>query len=80
MSTTLVLLLLAGAGLAIYYLVNRVTDMGGTSDRPAEEIADQVWAETDAYRGSRSPDDPPWDGQKRIAPPISDGGGGSPVS
>ncbi|MGH8948899.1 MAG: hypothetical protein ACRDXF_08580 [Acidimicrobiia bacterium] len=76
MSALLWFLLLAGGVTAIYYLLKRVTEMGGASDRTATDIVDQVRAETDAYRGSRSPGDPPWDGQRRIAPPISDGSGG----
>jgi hypothetical protein len=63
--------------IVIPYLLNRVSEMGGTSESTATEIVDQVRAETDAYRGSRTPDDRPWDGQNRIAPPISDGSGGA---
>jgi len=77
-STLIWLLIVVAVGvIVILYLINRVSEMGGTSDRTATEIADQVRAEADAYRGSRTPDDRPWDGQNRIAPPVSDGSGGA---
>jgi hypothetical protein len=59
---------------AVYFLLSRITSEGGTSDRDATAIANQVLGEADAYRGSRSPDDSPLDGQIRIAPPTQDGG------
>jgi hypothetical protein len=66
-------LLLAGGAFATYYLLSRLTAQGGGhSSRVATAIVDQVLGDADAYRGSRT-DDPPWDGQNRIAPPISDG-------
>jgi hypothetical protein len=72
------LLIVVAVGVVVIpHLLNRVTDMGGTSDRTATDIVDQVRAQADAYRGSRAPDDRPWDGQNRIAPPISDGSGGA---
>ena len=78
MSTLIWLLVVVAVGvIVIPYLINRVSEMGGTSDRTATEIADQVRAEADAYRGSRTPDDRSWDGQNRIAPPVSDGSGGA---
>ena len=60
---------------AVYLLLKRITAEGGTSDRDATAIANQVLGEADAYRGSRSADDPALDGQIRIAPPTQDGGG-----
>jgi len=77
-SALLWLLVVVAIGVfVIPYLLDRVSAKGGASDRTATDIADQVRAETDAYRGSRNPDDRPWDGQNRIAPPISDGSGGA---
>ena len=61
---------------AVYVLLIRVTSEGGASDRDASAIANQVLGEADAYRGSRSADDPPLDGQVRLAPPTQDGGFG----
>ena len=59
---------------AIRWLLTRIAAQGGTSDRDAAAMVDQILAEADAFRGSRSPDDRPWDGQKRMAPPTQDGG------
>lgn len=60
---------------AIRWLLLRITAQGGTSDRDAAATVEQIMAETDAFRGSRSPGDRPWDGQKRMAPPTQEGGG-----
>jgi hypothetical protein len=77
-SALLWLLVVVAVGMIVIpYLLDRVSEMGGMSDRTATDIAEQVRAETDAYRGSRNADDRPWDGQNRIAPPISDGSGGA---
>jgi hypothetical protein len=76
MSAALWIFLLASGVVAIIRLLDRLTAMGGNSDRPATEVFDQVRGEVDVYRGSRTPDDRPWDGRNRIAPPISDGTGG----
>ena len=77
METTLLLLFGAAALAALpllYLLLVRITQRGGTSDRDATLIANQVLGEADAYRGSRSADDPALDGQVRIAPPTQDSG------
>jgi hypothetical protein len=58
---------------AVYRLLTWITARGGTSRRDATEIANQVLAEADIFRGSRSADDPEWDGQNRLARPISEG-------
>jgi hypothetical protein len=60
---------------AIRSLLTRITAQGGTSDRDPAATVNQILAEADAFRGSRSPDDRPWDGQKRMASPTQDGGG-----
>jgi hypothetical protein len=60
---------------AVYSLLARISAQGGASDRDAASTASQILGETDAFRGSRSPDDPPWDGQHRMASPTQDGGG-----
>lgn len=61
-------------GLAVAYrLLTWITARGGTSKRDATEIANQVLAEADIFRGSRSADDPEWDGRLRLAKPISEG-------
>jgi hypothetical protein len=61
--------------IAIRWLLLRIAAQGGTSDSDAAATVDQILAESDAFRGSRSPGDRPWDGQKRMAPPTQDGGG-----
>ncbi len=60
----------------IYRLLMGVTAQGGASDQDAAATANQILGESDAFRGSRSPDDPPWDGHNRLAPPTQDGGAG----
>lgn len=60
----------------IYRLLMGVTAQGGASDRDAAATADQILGEADAFRGSRSSDDAPWDGHNRLAPPTQDGGAG----
>jgi hypothetical protein len=72
-SLLLWVLLLAGGVSAIYILLTKVTAQGGNSTRDATEVVELVLGEANAYRGSRSPDDPPLDGENRIAPPITDG-------
>jgi len=61
----------------IAYLLMRITDLGGASDRDASETASLILGEADVYRGSRTRDDPPLDGNNRIAPPTQDGGAGA---
>lgn len=56
------------------YLLMRITDQGGASNRDAAETANLILGEADAYRGSRSAEDSPLDGHNRIAPPTQDGG------
>lgn len=60
----------------VAYLLMQITAKGGASDRDATETASLFLGEADAYRGSRSANDPPLDGHNRIAPPTQDGGGG----
>lgn len=69
------LALIAAAG-AAYFLLARVTAEGGAIESDAAEIASQILAEADGYRGSRSAEDPPWDGKTRLAPPTTPGGEG----
>jgi hypothetical protein len=68
------LALLIASGVAIYLLLFRISGKGGESNVDALDTANQILAETDAFRGSRSPGDRPWDGMKRMAPPTQDGG------
>ena len=63
----------------IYRLLIGVTAQGGASDQDAAATANQILGEADAFRGSRSPDDPPWDGHNRLAPPTQDGGAGGAI-
>ncbi|MGH8872239.1 MAG: hypothetical protein ACRDWS_09710 [Acidimicrobiia bacterium] len=63
------------AVLATYRLLARITAQGGTSDQDATHIANQVLSQAKAFRGSRSADDPPWDGHNRLAKPTLDSGG-----
>ena len=58
---------------AVYLLLARITARGGTSHQDPSAVTDQVLAETDAFRGSRSANDPKWDGQNRLAEPTSEG-------
>jgi hypothetical protein len=82
MSGPLVLVVIVAVVLVlvvIYRLLMGVTAQGGTSDRDAAATANQILGEADAFRGSRSSDDPPWDGHNRLAPPTQDGGAGGAV-
>ena len=74
MSWYLIAGLVAVGAVVIYMLLQQVTARGGTSDRDATDTANQVMGEANAFRGRRRADDPPWDGQKRMAPPTQDGG------
>ncbi|HVR79649.1 MAG TPA: hypothetical protein VMS99_14805 [Acidimicrobiia bacterium] len=58
----------------IYRLLMGVTAQGGASDQDAAATANQILGEADAFRGSRSSDDPAWDGHNRLAPPTQEGG------
>jgi hypothetical protein len=60
---------------AIRFLLQRITAAGGTSDRGAVATSNLILGEANAFRGSRSEDDPPWDGHNRLAPPTVDGHG-----
>lgn len=67
------LVLVAGVGW-IYVLLTRVTTQGGAVDGDPTELAAQIMAEADAFRGSGSRESPPWDGVNRLGPPTQDGG------
>jgi len=60
---------------AIRWLLARISAAGGTSDRDAVVTTNQILGAANAFRGSRSHDDPPWDGHNRLAPPTQDGSG-----
>lgn len=60
---------------SIRWLLARITGQGGTSDRDAVVTTNMILGEANAFRGSRSEDDPPWDGHNRLAPPTVDGHG-----
>jgi hypothetical protein len=68
---------LIGAGFAVYFLLVRVTAKGGEVQGDASEMAGQILAEADGFRGSRSEGSTPWDGHNRLAPPTQDSGAGS---
>ncbi len=74
LTAVLVLGGLLAIAVLVYRLLIRITAQGGASDRDAAETASLFLGEADAYRGSRSADDPPLDGHNRIAPPTQDGG------
>lgn len=67
-------LVAAGAVVVVWILLNRVSEIGGTSDRDATEIAHQYMGEANALRGRRTPDDPPLERLNRLAPPTQDPG------
>lgn len=52
------------------YLLMGITERSGGSNRGAAKTASLILGEADAYRGSRSSNDPPLDGHNRIAPPT----------
>jgi hypothetical protein len=60
---------------SIRWLLARIAGQGGTSDRDAVVTTNMILGEANAFRGSRSEDDPPWDGHNRLAPPTVDGHG-----
>jgi hypothetical protein len=60
---------------AIRWLFARIAAQGGTSERDAVATANLILGEANAFRGSRSGDEPPWDGHNRLAPPTVDGHG-----
>lgn len=67
----MVWLIIAGLSLVtlktILALLGRVTAWGG--DRPGgHEVARQVMAEADVFRGAREDPDLDWDGRSRIGP------------
>jgi len=71
--------LIAGLTMAsfvsIRWLLARIAGQGGTSDRDAVVTTNLILGEANAFRGSRSEDDAPWDGHNRLAPPTVDGHG-----
>jgi hypothetical protein len=67
--------LMAVAIFAIRWLLARIAGQGGTSERDAIATTNLILGEANAFRGSRSEDDPPWDGYNRLAPPTQDGAG-----
>ncbi|HEX5695100.1 MAG TPA: hypothetical protein VFZ15_01850 [Acidimicrobiia bacterium] len=66
--------LIAGAFI-IYHLLVRIAVTRGEVEGDAADIAAQVLAEVEGFRGSRSDGTPAWDGQRRIAHPTKDDGG-----
>ncbi|HEX6146968.1 MAG TPA: hypothetical protein VF083_09350 [Acidimicrobiia bacterium] len=60
---------------AVRWLLARIAARGGTSERDAVATTNLILGETNAFRGSRSEDEPPWDGHNRLAPPTVDGHG-----
>jgi len=60
---------------AIRFLLRRITAAGGTSERDAVATTNLILGEANAFRNSRSEDEPPWDGHNRLAPPTVDGHG-----
>lgn len=66
--------LLVVAAVAVWYLLRRITAEGGASGKDAAATAAQVLGEANVLRGSRSDDDPAWDGHNRLASPTQDGG------
>jgi len=71
--------LIAGA-VIIYYLLARIASTRGEVEGDAADIAAQVLAEVDGFRGSRSDGTPPWDGHRRIAHPTKSDGGFEGIS
>jgi hypothetical protein len=59
----------------IRWLLTRIAAQGGTSERDAVATTNLILGEANAFRGSRSEDEPPWDGHNRLAPPTVDGHG-----
>jgi hypothetical protein len=66
--------LMAVAIFAIRWLLTRIAGQGGTSERDAVATTNLILGEANVFRGSRSEDDPPWDGHNRLGPPTQDGG------
>lgn len=61
-------------GLVTIYLILRyLGDHSEGVPGDAAAIAAQALAESDAFRGSSEPDNVPWDGGNRLAPPTQDG-------
>ena len=73
----LIVLGLIGCSFAVYFLLVRVTAKGGEVQGDASQIAGQILAEADGFRGTRSEGSTPWDGHNRLAPPTQDSGIGS---
>jgi hypothetical protein len=63
------------AFVAIRWLLARIAAQGGTSERDAVATTNLILGEANAFRGSRSEEEPPWDGHNRLAPPTVDGHG-----
>jgi hypothetical protein len=63
------------AFVAIRWLLARIAAQGGTSERDAVATTNLILGEANAFRGSRSEKEPPWDGHNRLAPPTVDGHG-----
>lgn len=60
-------------GCVAYRLLEKITHLGG-SRRNALDVTARFMAEADAFRGSASLHQQPWDGKNRIAPPTQEGG------
>jgi hypothetical protein len=67
-----VAVLILGA-VAIPRLLVRITAHGGTSEKDASSISNQVISQTEVLRGKRTPDGLEWDGQGRLAEPTTEG-------
>jgi len=65
--------LVLAAGWSVYMLLSRISEEGGRSDADAAHTAEQILAEADALRGSRSETGPGWDGVNRLAAPTTEG-------
>jgi hypothetical protein len=61
---------LAIVAVVVYILFRGLSADLGSSDEDATVVADRILAESDAFRGSRSPEYSPWDGVNRLAPPT----------
>lgn len=61
-----IMVLLAIAGVALWWLVAAATDRGGVRRGDATEMATQAVAQLLAFSGERSEDRPAWDGEERM--------------
>ena len=66
------LVLIAVSAFAVIRLLGHITAWGGDRTDGLYE-ASRFSAESEAFRGSRTPDNAKMDGKNRIAPPTQDG-------